>query len=408
MGIMLINRAGFIILIIFFLSLLSVTVISRTYRVERGTDIQATVDYASDGDTIIIGPRTFYAKNHPFVDSLCGNCKKHKTAVSADYGFIIKGKALHLIGVDREKTVLMTGAGYGIYFVNSRGSSIANLTVSGGRRNPDGNATDGAIVVRNSSVRIHDMNIVDNDNRVDTLVIGIGGIIGREGAELIVERCNIINNSWDGVALYRGAQAVVSDCLMKDGRGAGIGVTRDATCTAYRNRITGYWKGIGAFGNSWVVAHNNAVYDNLGWGIIATDNAFMDIANNVIHNNGNCGVAPWSTECRGRIINNIITNNGWREEVICPCVGVVNYGDWAKWEFAYNIVWNNKDGNYRDIWDQTGINGNLSVDPRFLDDSLFILSDDSPAVRVGHPDLSNRDGTRSHIGMTGGPQGFIE
>jgi len=167
----------------------------------------------------------------------------------------------------------------------------------------------------------------------------------------------------------------------------------------------GYWKGIGAFGTSWVVAHNNAVYDNLGWGIIATGKAFMDISNNVVHHNGNCGVAPWSTESRGRIINNIITSNGWRREWVCPCVGVWNFGDWAKWEFSYNIVWNNKEGNYKDIWDQTDLNGNLSADPLFVGENIFILKPESPAVDSGHPEVFDHDGSRSDIGLYGGPQG---
>jgi hypothetical protein len=372
--------------------------------IERGSDLQATIDYASDGDTIIIGAKTFEAMPTEFIDSLCGNCTEHQTPVSASYGFLIKNKSLHLIGADRRGTVLETDAGYGLFFVNSAGSSIGNLTITGGRRDADGNATDAAIVVRNSKVRIHDLNITGNDHRVDTVVVGIGGIFGREGSEIIVENCLIENNSWDGIALYRGASAVVTDCTVKDGRGAGIGVTWDASCIAYRNVVSGYWKGIGAFGTSWMIARNNAVIDNLGWGIIATGQSFMDVANNVVNHNGNCGVAPWSTESRGRIVNNIITNNGWREQWVCPCVGVWNFGDWAKWEFANNIVWNNTDGNYRDIWDQTEINGNLSVDPEFVGESVFLLRDNSPAVDNGHPEISDPDGSRSDIGLYGGPQ----
>ncbi len=299
---------------------------------------------------------------------------------------------------------MKTGAGYGIFFLNSPSSSLGNLTVTGGRRDPDGNATDAAIVVRESKARLYDLDIVNNDHRIDSVVVGIGGVMGREGSEIIIENCTIENNGWDGVALYRGASAVITDCLIKDGRGAGIGITWDATCMAYRNIVTGYWKGIGAFGTSWVAARNNAVTDNLGWGLIATGRSYMDITNNVVNHNGNCGVAPWSTESRGRIINNIITNNGWRKEWVCPCVGVWNYGDWAKWEFAHNIVWNNKEGNYRDIWDQTDINGNLSIDPQFAGDSIFILGEGSPAVDAGHPEISDIDGTCSDVGLYGGPQ----
>ncbi len=372
--------------------------------VKAGDNLQDAIDRAEDGDTLLIAEGRFSAVRHYFVDSLCGNCPEQRTDVSASYGFIIKNKSLHLIGQSRLHTVLCTNAGYGLFIDHSPRTSLQDLTITEGRRDPDGNATDAAVVVRRSRIYLHRLNIIDNIHRLDSLVVGIGGVFGREGAELTITDCDIINNGWDGIALYRGASAFVSDCLIKDGRGAGIGVTWDASCTAYRNIITGYWKGIGAFGTSWVIARNNAVYDNLGWGMIATGQSFMDMANNVVYHNGNCGVAVWSTECRGRMVNNIITANGWRKEWVCPCVGVWNYGDWSGWEFSHNIVCDNKEGNYRDIWDQTEINGNLAVDPQFRGLSIFLLSSESPAHNTGHPEISNPDGTRSDIGLSGGPQ----
>ena len=385
--------------------LLSFSVVQpRTLVIERGNDLQSTIDYAADGDTIRIGIKTIEARPVRFIDSLCGNCNEHQTPVTARYGFMVRDKSLHIIGASRSESILVTRAGYGLFFVNSPNSGIENLTITGGRRDPDGRATDAGVVVRNSRLHIQNVDIIGNDHRVDTIVIGIAGIVGREGAELIVENCNISGNGWDGVALYRGATAVIADCIIEDGRGAGIGVTWDASCIAYRNIVTGYWKGIGAFGTSWMAARNNAVHDNLGWGIIATGQAFADIANNVIDHNGNCGLAVWSNESRGRIINNIIINNGWREEWTCPRVGVWNSGDWAKWEFAYNIVWNNEEGNYGEIWDQTGINGNLSSDPQLFGEGILIPRAGSPVIDGGHPRISDKDGSRSDIGLYGGPQ----
>jgi hypothetical protein len=377
---------------------------AATLTVARGSNLQAVINYAKDSDTLILAAKTFEATPVSFTDSLCGNCLDPNTEVKASYGFIVKDKSLIIIGQDRTASRLVTNAGYGLYFENSPNSAVRNLTITGGKRDPDGNATDAAIVVRRSRVLIENVDIRDNDHRIDTVVVGIGGVFGREGAEIRVRNCAIVNNGWDGIALYRGATATVTDCLIKDGRGAGIGVTWDASCIAYRNEITGYWKGIGAFGTSWVIARNNLVHENLGWGIIATGQSFMDITNNVVYHNGNCGVAPWSTESRGRIVNNIIVANGWRDQWVCPCVGVWNYGDWAKWRFAHNIVWNNKDGEYRDIWDQTDINGNLNVDPLFVGEGDFHLQPDSPALHAGDTLIYNTDGTISHIGLYGGPQ----
>jgi hypothetical protein len=323
-------------------------------------------------------------------------------------GFIIRDKALVLVGSDKEETQLVTNAGYGVYFENSFGSALINLTVTGGDRDPDENATNGAVVIRNSRVVIDGCRLVNNDDRDSATVVGIGGVIGREGADIVVRDCDIVNNGWDGMALYRGATALITDCLISTGRGAGIGVTWDATCVAYRNEVTDYWKGIGSFGTAVLVARNNFVHDNLGWGLIATGHSTADFVNNVVHHNGNCGVAPWSPEARGRIINNIITENGWREQWVCPCVGVWNYGDWAKWVFSNNIVYNNKEADYRDIWDQTGLNGNLRANPLIADSISFQTQPDSPARHQGDSLIFNPDGSRSHIGLEGGPQSRLE
>ncbi len=375
-----------------------------TLVVAPDTDLQTQIDAAFHGDTIILAADSFVATPTQFTDSLCGNCLDPQADVNASYGFIVEGKSLILIGRDRERTKLVTNAGYGLYFVDCPNSAVMNLTITGGKRDRDGNATDAGIVVRRSDVCIENVDIRYNDHLIDTVVVGIGGVFGREGAEITIKNCRIVANGWDGVALYRGAVAHVTDCLIKDGRGAGIGVTWDASCTAYRNEITGYWKGIGAFGTSWVIARNNLVHENLAWGIIATGDSYMDITNNVVYHNGNCGVAPWSTECRGRIVNNIIVKNGWREKEICPHVGVWNYGDWSNWVFAHNIVWDNDSGDYRGIWDQTDVNGNLSVDPMFIGQNNFHLQPDSPARHAGDTAVYNPDGSMSHIGLYGGPQ----
>ncbi|MBD3403848.1 hypothetical protein GF420_13215 [candidate division GN15 bacterium] len=377
---------------------------AATLQVERGSNLQSVIDFAADGDTLVIGEKAFEAEPVSFIDSLCGNCEDADTPSEATYGFVVRDKGLVLIGADRSGTRLVTNAGYGFYFNNSRGSVLANLTITGGVRDGDGNATNAGVVVRNSQVLIQNCDIADNDNRDTTIVVGIAGVVGREGADITLRDCLINNNSWDGVALYRGATALVTDCVISDGRGAGIGVTWDATCIAYRNRISGYWKGIGSFGNSLLVARNNLVHDCIGWGLIATGQSQADFVNNVVYHNGNCGVAPWSTESRGRIVNNIIVGNGWRESWVCPCVGVWNNGDWAKWRFTNNIVWDNAAGNYEDIYDQSGLNGNLSEDPLFMGEDDFRLQENSPGRYAGDSLIYNTDGTVSHIGLFGGPQ----
>ena len=87
-------------------------------------------------------------------------------------------------------------------------------------------------------------------------------------------------------------------------------------------------------------------------------------------------------------------------------MGIWNYGDWAKWQFTNNIVWGNDSANYADIWDQTGLNGNVSSDPLFMGAGDFHLQADSPAWGTGDTLIFNIDGSTSHMGLYGGPQAW--
>lgn len=370
--------------------------------------LQTAIDRAADGDTVLIAPGEFAAKWHPFEDMFCGNCQDPTVRVMASRGFLVEAKRLFIIGSGVDSTTLITNAGYGILFIDSPGSLISNLKITGGVRDRDGNATDAAIVARNSILTVENCLIADNTDRPEKVIVGIGGIFGREGAELTIRNNRLFNNGWDGIALYRGATAVICDNEIDGGRGAGIGITWDATAIAYRNIVKNYWKGIGAFGTSKAVISNNLVIDNLGWGIIATGSAWVDIANNLVIRNGNCGLAIWSDSCAGRITNNIIVENGWREEWVCPPVGFWNYGHPGRFMIGYNDVFNNAGGQYRDMPDQTDRLGNISADPLFKGKDDFRLLPDSPCRDSGDPNINDRDGSRSDMGLYGGPHGFRE
>ncbi|UCB51580.1 MAG: CapA family protein [Candidatus Zixiibacteriota bacterium] len=366
-------------------------------------DLQAAIDSASDGDRLLLMPGTYEAHPDFYPEELCGNCEEHRTYVKATRGFLVKGKALEIVGSGIDSTILITKAGYGVLFEHSRGSIITNLTITGGLRDLDGMATDAGVVAKFSTVTVKKVKISDNTHRPEEVVVGIGGVFGRENSELFILDNIIENNGWDGVALYRGANAYIADNVICEGRGAGVGITWDATATAYRNLVSGYWKGIGTFGDSRAVVRNNAVYDNLGWGIIATGNSFMEASNNVITRNGNCGFAPWSETARGTFVNNIVTENGWRKEWVCPCVGIWMYGKPENFVMSHNIVWGNQEGDYRDMEDLTGRDGNISSDPLFRGKIDFRLMPGSPAFDSGDSVFTDPDGGPSDMGIYGGP-----
>jgi len=186
-------------------------------------DLQVALDRASPGDTVVIKPGKYVSNSFAYPESLCGNCENHKTRVNASRGFLIADKGLTIIGSGVDSTILVTNAGYGVLFSRSYGSRLSNLQVTGGIRDPDGAATDAAVVVKWGRVTIENCLLVDNTNRPESVVVGIGGVMGREGAELFILNNRIENNTWDGVALYRGATAYIADNIINGGRGAGIG-----------------------------------------------------------------------------------------------------------------------------------------------------------------------------------------
>ncbi len=371
---------------------------NRTIEVKKGESLQTAIDISVDGDTILIYEGEFNALPRSFIEEECGNCSQQNTTVTATAGFIVEGKAVVIKGAGPFKTKLITNAGYGFLFKNSNGSLICNLTISGGKRDRDANATNGGIVAKNSIVHIKNVHVKDNEEYSDDTVVGISGIVGRENSELIIEKCIIRNNSWDGIALYRGAIAVIQENTIEQGRGVGIGITWDAKATILKNSVSYYWKGIGTFGNSSAIVKNNIVFENLGWGIVITGSSNMEVANNVVDKNGNCGIAVWESTAVGKIYNNIITNNGWRDEWVCPQVGYWMNGNPLNVEFLFNNVWNNIMGNYRSTKDLTGTNGNLSVDPLFIPEKNYMLDNNSPLKNAGsfYP---NGKGKRYPIGI---------
>jgi hypothetical protein len=369
-------------------------------------DLQQLIDNAQNGETILLQQGVYEAVPMEYTEDLCGNCLNHQTTVHGTKGFVIKDKTVHIKGEDKENVVLVTNAGYGVLFINSPHSSISNVTISGGIRDTSGDATNAGIVLKHSKVRIFDCIISNDTARPNkTPIVGISGIILRENSEAIIRNNIIRNNTWDGVALYRGAVAYIMDNIIENGRGAGIGITWDAAAFVFRNRVSGFWKGIGTFGTSTAVVKNNAVFDNLGWGIVISGNSHMHCENNVITRNGNCGVAPWcdtSESGTGVITNNIITGNGWRKEWVCPQVGLWMNANPSRFTFTYNNVWNNVTGEYKDINDLSGINGNTSADPMFKGKYDFSLQSRSPLLNTGNPAITNIDGTQSHMGIDGG------
>ena len=384
------------------------------------SDLQAAIDSAPDGTVIHLELGFYTAQPSDFLDPQCGNCLDPSETASASTGFLIRGKSLTITGSGKESTELVTDAGYGIYVEDCPQVEILNLAITGGIRDQDGNATCAAVVARRSSVEVAYCEIHDNRGDFEVTVAGVGGVMGREDAILHIHHNLIHDNSWDGVALYRGAVANIHDNEIWNGRGAGVGITWDAYATVIRNDIHDYWKGIGSFGNTRVGVFNNFVHDLAGWGIVATGTSDMICRNNTVVRCGNVGIAGWDETASIEIVNNIIAFNGTQEQWVAPRVGIWMNCKPGMYMIAYNDIFDNFEAavafGYEEFEDGTwsfaeerdfiGTDGNIAEDPVLIDDGRMIDAG-SPCVDSGDPATLDADGTASDIGTTGGPYAWL-
>jgi parallel beta-helix repeat protein len=206
------------------------------------------------------------------------------------------------------------------------------VTVTGGERDTSRLATDGAVVVKGSNVLLS--GCVFRGNIGDSVVVsqtvaGISGVVGRELSNLTIRDCRILQNSWDGIALYRGSRALIEGNLIDGvemargaqvggGRGVGIGLTWNADADIRGNLIRNYWKGIGIFVNAQAHIQENVVEHVATWGMSMWDAGGGKPAayflRNIVYDTGACGVSLIrSTEGApfpGRFVNNILVQTG--------------------------------------------------------------------------------------------------
>jgi hypothetical protein len=277
---------------------------------------------------------TYVLEPTAYTDPSCGNCEDATETVPATLGLRLTGRGVAIRGAHRDSVVIDTRAGYGILVEDCTDCVIRGVTITGGTRDEDGRATSAAIVVRRSTLTIEDCIIRDNIGDSATVaknIVGIAGIAGREGADITLRNCEIRRNSWDGVALYRGARAHIHDNIidgvdkasgtrMTGGRGTGIGITWDARAIVERNRVTRYWKGIGVFVDADADIRENIVEDILTWGIAlwgpAGATPAARIERNVVYRTGACGVmldAPAGGDAPGTFIDNVVMRTGQNE-----------------------------------------------------------------------------------------------
>ncbi|MCF7793100.1 MAG: right-handed parallel beta-helix repeat-containing protein [Candidatus Cloacimonetes bacterium] len=312
----------FIFLVIYFIS----NPISKTITIDNENDLIELFKTSQNNIIVELASGDYELTPTHFIDSTCANCEEPKTTNPATYGLKISGENIKIIGPKDRSAVIHTNSGYGLYIVDCQDFYLENITITDGIRDSAGMAGDAAIVVKNSSAKIHN-NLITN-NLGDSLMIvknisGIMGICGRENSYLEITDNDIIRNSWDGIALFRNTEAIVTGNYIdgmdkaggrtpKGGRGVAVGVTWNAKAKISNNYIARYWKGIGLFVDAIGIVDNNIIEDMNTWGISLWDASRGKpqgfISHNIVYDTGAMGAAITSSteENPGFFKDNII------------------------------------------------------------------------------------------------------
>lgn len=198
-------------------------------------------------------------------------------------GLRLSGKGLRIVGAGADRTVIETHSGYGVFFDGCEDCSIEGVTLTSGNRGATDAVADGAIVVRESSVRVADCVLLDNLGDgllVMHAFVGISGIIVREGGKAVVERCRIVRCSWDGVAVLRGGEVTLSDVaidgvdrasgpVMGGGRGVGVRIAHGGRAELDGVLIRRHAGGLSVHPGSAAIARDLIIEDSTTWGILA-------------------------------------------------------------------------------------------------------------------------------------------
>ena len=178
------------------------------------------------------------------------------------------------------------------------------------------------------------------------------------------------------------------------GYGGGIDIRGSSTLikdNIIRWNTTQFGGGIACWNGGVPIIRKNVIYENIGLGdaIYVWDSAAVIDSNTIAYNYDPDGWGPIYIDSTlpVTISNNIIAFNqayenggiychSSPENIVCEC----------------NLVYENIPANYSgELSDQTGINGNFSLDPQFCavdptSTGNFLLQSDSPCLPGNHPD----------------------
>lgn len=326
--------------------------------------IQKGVDCTKSGDTVLVD-RGFYFENISLID-------KEEIVVAS--GYIFDGEQ----SIANSTIIEAKNPGWVVTIGRSHGITWRGFTVQKGKS--QNSSLGGGIYCYNSQVEILDNIIVDNENRS-----GYGtGIYCYESQPMISRNHISCNRNQDGhgagIYCYKSDPVITENIInenVAEGGGSAIHLLEPSSASIIRNLI--YQQS----GSASVVLYNKG-----------KEGPFKVINNTISHNQGDAVRFfgdSWSFE------NNIVTQNQ-------------GYGFYTLDGTAYfsqNNVWANICGDRTMDYcgleqNPTGVNGNISNDPRFGNPihGNFLLCHNSPCIKSRNPGdpIASSGGNRNDMG----------
>ena len=249
------------------------------------TDLVARVAALGGGGELRLPAGLFVLEPGLEADAGCATCLGENWQAlhpPVTVGLRLTGKGIRLIGAGSGRTVIRTRSGYGIVLDGCVDCAISGLTITGGERDGSDEAADAALVVRNSSVVVEDCVLTDNVGTTNLRgVVGISGVVVREGGTAVLRRCRIARSSWDGIALLRGARAELHDVVIDGvdrpsqgtaiagGRGVGVRVTGGSAAVLDGVLVARHAGGIAVYGPSKLECRESVIEESSSFGILA-------------------------------------------------------------------------------------------------------------------------------------------
>jgi hypothetical protein len=421
--------------------------------------IQAGIDAAVDGDTVMVHPGIYYEHDIDF-----------------------QGKAIRVMGTDPEDLAVVASTvvdadsmGRVFYFGSGEvlSSVLAGFTITGGYLYGDGRYGGGIICVASSPMISNNIISGNSLGRIGYVDDGLGAGISCIGNSQPIIKGNIISSNaiWGDMAKGGGVHCLNSSPIISNNiitknslkqddfgahlHGAGIYVSNSSSPVITNNVIskniiyTGNIdhlgvdaKGGGIFcGGSGTISDNIIQYNEvevswredeyaLGGGIFCDEYTSPSIENNIIFKNSVLGMIPRGGGifiCESSspyISNSIITENtaSYGGGVLCgsSAAEITNsvitsnsapYSSGMACEYSSptitnTIIWDEFSSGgdpvitYSDIQGGYPGEGNIDEDPMFVlpEQQDYRLLWGSPCIDTGHPDSLDADGTRSDMG----------